>query len=64
MKEAFASTPEFDEPKPQDSEEPVWTYRGYRLKTGISWFEAKQNIIRQAIRTYLKNPTLILHTTA
>jgi hypothetical protein len=32
----------------------------YRLKTGISWFEAKQSIVRQAIRSYLKNPTLIL----
>lgn len=36
----------------------------YRLKTGISWFEAKQSIIRQALRSYLKNPTLILQTTA
>ena len=36
----------------------------YRLKTGISWFEAKQTIIRQAIRSYLKNPTLILQATA
>lgn len=36
----------------------------YRLKTGISWFEAKQTIIRQAIRSYLQNPTLILQTTA
>jgi hypothetical protein len=36
----------------------------YRLKTGISWFEAKQTIIRHAIRSYLKNPTLILQATA
>jgi len=36
----------------------------YRLKTGISWFEAKQVIIRQAIRAYLKNPTYILSATA
>jgi hypothetical protein len=36
----------------------------YRLKTGISWFEAKQSIIRQAIRSYLKNPTAILQPTA
>jgi len=36
----------------------------YRLKTGISWFEAKQSIIRHAIRSYLKNPTLILQATA
>ena len=36
----------------------------YRLKTGTSWFEAKQVIIRQAIRAYLKNPTYILTPTA
>jgi len=36
----------------------------YRLKTHISWFEAKQLIIRQAIRAYLKNPTYILSSTA
>jgi putative transposase len=36
----------------------------YRLRTGVSWFEAKQSIIRQAIRSYLKNPTLTLQTTA
>jgi putative transposase len=36
----------------------------YRLKTGISWFEAKQTIIRQAVRSYLKNPSLILLTSA
>jgi hypothetical protein len=36
----------------------------YRLKTGISWFEAKQSIIRHAIRSYLNNPTLILNSTA
>jgi len=36
----------------------------YRLKTHISWFEAKQLIIRQAIRAYLNNPTYILSSTA
>jgi putative transposase len=36
----------------------------YRLKTGISWFEAKQAIIRQAIWAYLKNPTYILSAIA
>lgn len=36
----------------------------YRLKTGNSWFEAKQMIIRQAIRAYLKHPTYILSATA
>jgi hypothetical protein len=39
-------------------------FEAYRLKKGISWFEAKQVIIRQAIRTYLKNPTYILSATA
>lgn len=36
----------------------------YRLKTNISWFEAKQLIIRHAIRSYLKNPAYILSSTA
>ncbi|WP_413937191.1 transposase [Nitrospira sp. BLG_1] len=36
----------------------------YRLKTDRSWFEAKQIIIRQAIRAYLKNPSYILSPTA
>jgi len=36
----------------------------YRLKSGISWFEAKQSIVRHAIRTYLLNPTYILSSTA
>lgn len=36
----------------------------YRLKTNISWFEAKQVIISQAIRTYLKQPTYILSLTS
>ena len=36
----------------------------YRLKTDVSWFEAKQVIIRQAIRAYLKNPSYILSSTA
>lgn len=36
----------------------------YRLKTGLSWFEAKQIIIRQAIRAYLKHPTYVLSATA
>jgi uncharacterized membrane protein len=33
MAEIFATAPKADETKTQDSEEPVWTYRGYRLKT-------------------------------
>lgn len=36
----------------------------YRLKTGTSWFDAKQAIIREAIRSYLANPLYILSTTA
>ena len=36
----------------------------YRLKSGISWFEAKQSIVRHAIRTYLLNPTYILPSNA
>jgi hypothetical protein len=36
----------------------------YRLKTGTSWFDAKQAIIRDAIRSYLANPLYILSATA
>jgi hypothetical protein len=36
----------------------------YRLKTGTSWFDAKQAIIRDAIRYYLANPLYILSSTA
>jgi hypothetical protein len=36
----------------------------YRLKTGTSWFDAKQAIIRDAIRSYLANPAYILRSTA
>jgi len=36
----------------------------YRLKTGTSWFEAKQAIIREAIRSYLAEPRYILPATA
>lgn len=35
-----------------------------RLKRGISWFEAKHSIIREAIRHYLAHPTLVLQPTA
>ncbi|AEN73418.1 transposase IS4 family protein [Rhodothermus marinus SG0.5JP17-172] len=34
-----------------------------RLQRGISWFEAKQTILREAIRHYLASPSLILHST-
>ena len=36
----------------------------YRLKSGISWFEAKQSIIRHAIRSYLLNPIYTLPSNA
>jgi hypothetical protein len=32
----------------------------HRLRTGISWFEAKTNIIRDAIRSYLADPEYTL----
>lgn len=32
----------------------------HRLRTGISWFEAKANIIRDAIRSYLADPECTL----
>lgn len=34
----------------------------YRLKTGVSWYEAKTDIIRDSIRHYLKRPIYILST--
>lgn len=33
-----------------------------RLRTGRSWYEAKKQLLRDAIRAYLANPTIILHT--
>jgi uncharacterized membrane protein len=60
MKEAFASPPEIDESKSQDPEEPVWTYRGYRLKAGefvtamVHLFRAeiqRANVWRQRLDT-------------
>ncbi|GIW27576.1 MAG: transposase [Meiothermus sp.] len=36
----------------------------YRLRTGVSWYESKTSIIREAIRSYLANPIHILHPTA
>ena len=32
----------------------------HRLRTGVSWFEAKTNIIRDAIRSYLADPEYTL----
>jgi hypothetical protein len=36
----------------------------YRLRTRISWFEAKTSIIREAIRAYLAHPSITLCPTA
>jgi len=36
----------------------------HRLKTGVSWFDAKHQIVRDAIRAYLANPTYQLSSTA
>jgi hypothetical protein len=36
----------------------------HRLRTGITWFEAKTGIIRSAIRLYLAHPTITLNSTA
>ena len=35
-----------------------------RIQRGITWFDAKHSIIREAIRYYLAHPTLVLHSTA
>ena len=32
-----------------------------RLRTGRSWYEAKKQLLREAIRTYLANPLYVLH---
>ena len=34
----------------------------HRLRTGVSWFDAKANIIRDAIRAYLEHPLYTLST--
>lgn len=36
----------------------------HRLQSGMTWFEAKTSIIRSAIRLYLADPSLALHSTA
>ena len=36
----------------------------HRLRTGVSWYEAKTSIIRSAIRAYLAHPTITLSSTA
>ena len=39
-------------------------FEHHRLLTGISWFEAKTDIIREAVRTYLTQPLYVLSSTA
>ena len=34
----------------------------HRLRTGVSWYEAKTAIIRESVRHYLKRPLYILPT--
>jgi len=36
----------------------------HRLKTGVSWYEAKTDIVRDAIRQYLAQPLYLLNPTA
>jgi len=36
----------------------------YRLQTGVSWYEAKAAILREAIRRYLAHPRYVLQPTA
>ena len=36
----------------------------YRLMTGISWYEAKARIIRDAVRSYIAHPIYLLGSTA
>ncbi len=36
----------------------------YRLRTGVSWYEAKIPLFRDAIRSYLSHPLYVLHPTA
>jgi uncharacterized membrane protein len=60
MSEIFTDSPKIDESRPQDPEEPVWTYRGYRLKSGefvtamVHFFRAevnRANVWRQRLDT-------------
>lgn len=60
MTEIFTPSPKADETKTQDAEEPVWTYRGYRLKTSefvtamVHLFRAeiqRANVWRQRLDT-------------
>jgi uncharacterized membrane protein len=60
MAEIFTSPPKMDDSKAPDAEEPVWTYRGYRLKTSefvtamVHLFRAeiqRANVWRQRLDT-------------
>jgi uncharacterized membrane protein len=60
MTDFFSSSPKMDETKMPDPEEPVWTYRGYRLKTSefvtamVHLFRAeiqRANVWRQRLDT-------------
>jgi uncharacterized membrane protein len=60
MAELFTSQPKVDPPRSSDPEEPVWTYRGYRLKTSefvtamVHLFRAeiqRANVWRQRLDT-------------
>src|SRR5512138_3166687 len=60
MTDTFTASPNIEEPKSQEPEEPVWTYRGYRLKTSefvtamVHLFRAeiqRANVWRQRLDT-------------
>jgi putative transposase len=36
----------------------------YRLRTGVSWYETKLALLREAIRAFLAHPTHDLNPTA
>jgi hypothetical protein len=36
----------------------------HRFSTGVSWFEAKAQVIRPAVRAYLAQPLYLLPSTA
>lgn len=60
MTDSFNASPDSEESRPHDPEEPVWTYRGYRLKTSefvtamVHLFRAeiqRANVWRQRLDT-------------
>ena len=36
----------------------------HRLRTGVSWYEAKTDLIRDSVRQYLQQPLYLLNSTA